>query len=709
MCGIVGYIGKNSAIDPVISGLKALEYRGYDSAGISMLVKDKALTIKQVGRVEALEEELAEHFDWSLDSEPEAISSNDRGAQTSRTDGTAKRAPQGLSAEAAGRNARFTALPENRHAVSECKVAIGHTRWATHGAPSITNAHPHLNADETILVVHNGIIENYQNIREKLIKEGYEFVSQTDTEVIPHLIDFYMRNGTSQGIQASGAQGVSEERKGAVPISTASAHHSTQHSDLSAGAGKAGAVNFLEAFTAALKDLTGAYAIGAVYAKQPDTIYVARLSSPLVIGIGESENFLASDATAIMDHTKKVMYLNDYEVAEITASDVRIHDIQKAVAVQRAAEELDFDHEKAALGDYPHFMLKEIFEAPQTIQSATRGRLRGETSTVKLGGLENVAEQLRYIDRIVIVACGTSYYAGLVGEYLIEELAGIPVEVQLASEFKYRNEPFSRSTALLAISQSGETADTIAAIKKVENYGVLKLGIVNAVGSTIARITDAGVYCHAGPEQSVASTKAFIAQVTILAEIALHLSDGRTPLYKPILEELLALPDKARQVLETAPDIEKLAKKYTDYRDFLFIGRGHLYPLALEGALKLKEISYIHAEGYASGEMKHGPLAMVDENFPTLALACDSPLLEKTLSNIEEIKARKGPVLAVATKGNKHIADLTSDVTYIPDTLEQLQPLLTAIALQLFSYYVAVEKGLNVDRPRNLAKSVTVE
>lgn len=609
MCGIVGYVGNKSAMDPVLNGLKALEYRGYDSAGISMLVNGNALTVKQVGRVEALETELAEHG---------SVIAN---------------------------------------------LAIGHTRWATHGSPSITNAHPHLNADETILVVHNGIIENYQAIRTKLTKAGYAFVSETDTEVIPHLIDFYLRTEKT----------------------------------------------FLKAFEATLKDLTGAYAIGAVYAHDPKTIYVARLSSPLVIGIGEGENFLASDATAIMDHTKKVVYLNDYEVAEITADDVKIHDIQKAVAVQRAAEELDYDHEKAALGDYPHFMLKEIFEAPQTIQSATRGRLRAETNTVKLGGLETVAEQLRYIDRIVIVACGTSYYAGLVGEYLIEELAGIPVEVQLASEFKYRNEPFSRSTALIAISQSGETADTIAAIKKVENYGVLKLGIVNAVGSTIARITDAGVYCHAGPEQSVASTKAFMAQVTILAEIALHLSDGRTPLYKPLLKELLALPDKAKQVLETAPQIEKLAKKYADYRDFLFIGRGQLYPLALEGALKLKEISYIHAEGYASGEMKHGPLAMIDENFPTLALACDSPLLEKTLSNIEEIKARKGPILAVATKGNKHITKLTNDVMYIPDTLEQLQPLLTAIALQLFSYYVAVHKGLNVDRPRNLAKSVTVE
>ncbi|MBA3758778.1 glutamine--fructose-6-phosphate transaminase (isomerizing) [Candidatus Saccharibacteria bacterium] len=663
MCGIVGYIGNKSAVKPVLSGLKALEYRGYDSAGISFISKDKPLTIKQVGRVEALEEELAEQG---------TITAN---------------------------------------------LAIGHTRWATHGSPSILNAHPHQNTDETIFVVHNGIIENYQVIRSRLQKFGYKFVSETDTEVIPHLIDYYLIEGVSQETQASGVQGTDEERKEAVPISTVTANRSSKRSNLGASAGRvlgsarkqAGTVSFLEAFEAALKDLVGAYAIGAVYAKEPGKIYVARLSSPLVIGVGVHENFLASDPTAIMEHTKKVIYLNDYEVAEISADDVKIHDIQKAIAVHREHEELDFDQEKAVLGDYPHFMLKEIFEAPQTIQSATRGRLRADTNTVKLGGLESVDQQLKYIDRIVIVACGTSYYAGLVGEYLIEELAGIPVEVQLASEFKYRNEPFSRSTALLAISQSGETADTIAAIKKVEGYGVLRLGIVNTVGSTIARMTDAGVYCHAGPEQSVASTKAFIAQVTVLAEIALHLSQGRTRLYKPLLQELLKLPEKAKEILEHTEEIEILAKKYSGYRDFLYLGRNYSYPCALEGALKLKEISYIHAEGFAAGEMKHGPLAMIDQDFPTFAIACKSPLLEKTLSNIEEIKARKGPVLVIATKGDKQIKKLISDVIYIPDTLEQLQPLLIAIVLQLFSYYVAVEKNLNVDRPRNLAKSVTVE
>lgn len=609
MCGIVGYVGKSKAVDFVVGGLEALEYRGYDSAGVSTIIDRQAVVTKQVGRVEALKSEL-----------------------------------ESLSVD-------------NTH------IAIGHTRWATHGIPSLTNAHPHFNSTKTIFAVHNGIIENYQELREELKKEGYEFVSETDTEVIPHLIDFHLRSEKS----------------------------------------------FQKAFEKTIEELDGAYAIAVLYAEEPECLYVARLSSPLVIGVGDGEHFLASDATALMDRTKKVIYLDDYEIARVCKDEVKIHNIKHAVQVQREAELLDYDAEKAALGDYPHFMLKEIHEGPQTIQAATRGRIKPESNTVKLGGLDNVAEQLRYIDRIVIVACGTSYYAGLVGEYLIEEIAGIPVEVQLASEFKYRNEPFSRSTALLAISQSGETADTIAALKKVESYGVLRLGIVNAVGSTIARMTDAGVYCHAGPEQSVASTKAFMAQVTVLTEIALHLSQGRTPLYKPVMNELQALPDKVKQVLDSAPAIEKLANKYKDYKDFLFIGRKYGYPCALEGSLKLKELSYIHAEGYSAGEMKHGPLAMIDENFPTFAIATNDSLLEKTVSNIEEIRARKGPVLAIATEGNTTVAKVADDVLYIPETLEQTQNLLSVVVMQLFSYYVAVAKGHNVDRPRNLAKSVTVE
>jgi glucosamine--fructose-6-phosphate aminotransferase (isomerizing) len=543
-------------------------------------------------------------------------------------------------------------------------AAIGHTRWATHGTPTIFNAHPHFNGDKTILAVHNGIIENYTELRDHLQKQGYLFASETDTEVIPHLIDYYRRSSK----------------------------------------------NFTEAFEQALDQLRGAYALAVMTEEEPDVLYAAKLSSPLVLGVGDKFCVLASDASAIHEHTKQVVYLNDYEYVRADANGkYQLKDFKNALPVTRATEELDYDADVASKGEYAHFMLKEIYEAPQTLRSATLGRAKPEQNTVKLGGLESVAEQLKYIDRIVIVACGTSYYAGLVGEYLIEEIAGIPVEVQLASEFKYRNEPFSRSTALLAISQSGETADTIAALKKVEDYGVLRLGVINAIGSTIARITDAGVYCHAGPEQAVASTKAFIAQVTVLALIALHLSKDSNELYMPLLRELDELPKKAEAVLAQAKTIEKLAKKYASYRDFLFVGRGYGFPCALEGALKLKEISYIHAEGYAAGEMKHGPLAMIEPDFPTFAIAPNGPLLEKTYSNIEEIRARKGKVLAIATTGNKAILKLADDVIYIPETLEQTTPLLVAIAMQLFSYYVAVEKGLDVDRPRNLAKSVTVE
>jgi len=610
MCGIVGYIGsKPKATNVVLDGLSALEYRGYDSAGIAYVTKDNALAVdKQVGRVQALRDSLGDS--------------------------------------------------------KKSLAAIGHTRWATHGGVTTANAHPHTNASKTIAVVHNGIIENYAELKAHLQKQGYKFSSQTDTEVIPQLIDFYRR--TSK--------------------------------------------NFEEAFEQALNQLRGAYALAVMTSEEPGVLYAARLSSPLVLGVGSGELIVASDPSAILEHTKRVVFLNDYEYVRAEQSGTyKIKDFKNAKLIERAAETLDYDAAVASKGDYPHFMLKEIYDAPQTIRLATLGRVRADTNTVKLGGLEGVAEQLKYIDRIVIVACGTSYYAGLVGEYLIEELAGIPVEVQLASEFKYRHEPFSRSTALLAISQSGETADTIAALKKVENYGCLRLGVVNAVGSTIARLTDAGVYCHAGPEQAVASTKAFIAQVSVLAEIALHLSDGASELYKPLLKELDTLPAKAEQILQDIAPIKKLAKKYAGYRDFLFIGRGYGYPCALEGALKLKEVSYIHAEGYAAGEMKHGPLAMIEPDFPTFAIATDSPLLEKTYSNIEEIRARRGKVVAVATTGNKKIARLADDVMYIPKTLEQTAPLLAAIVMQLFSYFVAVERGYDVDKPRNLAKSVTVE
>ncbi len=606
MCGIVGYIGNKQALGPVINGLKSLEYRGYDSAGVAFFENDKCEVVKQVGRVEALEDELP---------------------------------------------------------YSTSTIAIGHTRWATHGSPTITNAHPHFNNDKSICVVHNGIIENFVQVRNFLEKKGYKFYTETDTEVIPMLIDCNIKRSKS----------------------------------------------FEEAFEKTLQELRGAYAIAALYSKEPDKVYAARLSSPLILGIGSNEYILASDPTAVMEHTKDIVYIDDYEMLTVSKGNYKIKNFKQSKLVKKQAERLEFDFTQAQLGDYPNFMIKEIFEAPQTIRSATLGRVRPETSTIKLGGLDDVVEQLRFIDRIIIVACGTSYYAGLVGEYLIEELAGIPVEVQLASEFKYREEPLSRSTAILAISQSGETADTIAALKKVDGYGMLRLGVVNAVGSTIARMTDAGVYCHAGPEQAVASTKAFIAQVTVLTLIALHLGKSHTPHFKKILTEIEALPSKAETILKQSEEINTLAKKYCDFKDFLYIGRGYAFPCALEGALKLKEISYIHAEGNAAGEMKHGPLAMIDKHFATLAIATKDRLSEKTYSNLQEIKARSGPILAIATEGNKEAESVADDVIYIPKTLEQTQPILSAIAMQLFAYHVAIALGRNVDRPRNLAKSVTVE
>jgi len=610
MCGIVGYIGSKKGSKVVIDGLKALEYRGYDSAGIALLDEQgEARLFRELGRVDGLE--------------------------------------------------RLVAAAK----VRKSPLAIGHTRWATHGKPSVINAHPHANSDKTIFVVHNGIIENYAEIREWLQEKGYTFASETDTEVVPHLIDYYRRQTGS----------------------------------------------FEQAFMKAIAKIRGAYAILAMSVHDPDKLYAARLSSPMVIGVGKNECIVASDPSAILQHTKEVVYVQDNEMVVIGAGKYKITNLKKSEVVKRQTEHLDLDVNQVSLGDYPHFMLKEIFEAPKTIRMAALGRVNAEANTVKLGGLESVAGRLRDIDRIVIVSCGTSYYAGLVGEYLIEELANIPVEVQLASEFKYRKEPISRGTAFLAISQSGETADTIAALKKVEDYGVLRLGIVNAVGSTIARMTDAGVYCHAGPELAVASTKAFIAQVAVLLQMALYLAKDRTKLHKPLLEEIEALPAKAEAILAQAKQIKKIAEAYKDYHDFLFIGRRYSYPVALEGALKLKEISYIHAEGYAAGEMKHGPLAMIDKNFPTFALATDSPILEKTISNMQEIKARGGRIIAVATEGNKTVRTHADDLINIPKTMEQTSPILEALVVQLFAYYVAVAKMLNVDRPRNLAKSVTVE
>jgi len=607
VCGIVGYIGPKQAQDFLLQGLATLEYRGYDSTGVVVIDKGAAQLLKSIGRVDSVAAELAQKpFKGSY--------------------------------------------------------GIGHTRWATHGAPLERNAHPHADNAKQFFVVHNGIIENYQDIKTALQKQGVTFHSDTDTEVIPQLL----------------------------------AHEYARLKDVE------------KAFLSTVKQLRGAYSIVMVTPLVADTIFAARLSSPLVIGIGQGENYIASDPTPIMEHTKKVIFLNDYEAAIIDAKDARIIRIKDGMRTSRTPGELDYDPESASLGDFPDFMTKEIHEAPQTVRSALLGRLRADKNLIKLGGLDLVAEQLRYIDRIILVSCGTSYYASLLGEYLIEEIAGIPVEVQQASEFKYRNEPLSRSTAVIAVSQSGETADTLAALQKVAGYGVLRLGVVNAVGSSIARTTDAGVYCHAGTEQSVASTKAFLAQVTVLTLIALYLSNGNSPLYKQLLTELDALPQKIEEVLKLEPQIKKLAKKYSHHRDFLYIGRRYMYPLALEGALKLKELSYIHAEGFAGGEMKHGPLAMIDKDFPTFAMALDGELFEKTVSNMQEIKARSGPILAICNDPAQ-LKDIADDCIVVPKTNEQLQPLLVAPVLFLFAYHVAKHLGKNIDKPRNLAKSVTVE
>jgi len=611
MCGIVGYVGRGNALGPVIAGLKNLEYRGYDSAGVAFCSDDIFHSVKQVGRVDALEAELA-----------------------------------GLR----------QAKPN---------LAIGHTRWATHGAPTKLNAHPHFNAAKTIFVVHNGIIENHGEIRQMLQDNGYLFVSHTDTEVIPHLIDyFYAKFG-----------------------------------------------NIDKAFETAIRELKGAYAIVMTTKYEPSKIYAAKLSSPLAIGIGTDSNMVGSDASAVADASSKIVYLEDYEIAIVERKSYSIKNIQKKQPVKREPEDIILEDIAANKGDYAHYMLKEIHEAPKTIQNAILGRIKLESHEVKLGGIEAVANQLKTIDRIIIVACGTSYYAGLVGEYLLEEIAGIPVEVQLASEFKYRKEPLGPNAAVLAVSQSGETADTIAALKKVEVNGVLRLGIVNAPGSTIARMTDAGIYCHAGPEISVASTKAFIAQVSVLTLLALWLGKGKSSLYKPLLAELAALPKQVEKILkEQSAHIESLALEYAHHHDFMYLGRAYEYPLALEGALKLKEISYIHAEGYAAGEMKHGPLALIDKNFPTFALAASPTLYEKTASNLQEVKARSGKIIAVTTKKlSKHFKDLADATIIIPDASDQLLPLLEAVTVQLFAYHVAVARGADVDKPRNLAKSVTVE
>lgn len=608
MCGIIGYIGDNGALDIGMKGLKRLEYRGYDSAGLAISNGKEVSCIKVVGKVEELEK---------IVGDKDLVGSS----------------------------------------------IILHSRWATHGGITESNAHPHADCKGNIFVVHNGIIENYKQIREKLKLMGHKFVSETDTEVLPHLIEHFY-NG-----------------------------------------------NLEEAVIKALKYIKGTYGLVVMAKYNPDRIVVARMFSPLVISVNEHGGFVASDPSAIISHSKRMIFLEDGEVAVIKKDDFIITDLERTVKDKKETE-LDWDIEEAQKSGYAHFMLKEIMEQSESVANSMRGRLIIEEGISKLGGIDSVKDKLKDIKKINILACGTSYYAGLIGEYLLEELAGIPTEVDFASEFRYRKFPTVENEAYLFISQSGETADSLAALKEVKKRKALSLGIVNVVGSSIARETDAGVYNHAGPEIGVASTKAFTSQVVVLALVALFLgrqrnlslADGKT-----IAKEISKLPELINNTLKDISAIELLAKKYNSASNFLFIGRKYSYPVAMEGALKLKEISYIHSEGYSAGEMKHGPIALIEENFPTIAICPQDSVYEKTVSNIQEIKARNGKVIAITTQGNEEIKSLVDDIIYIPKVNEVLSPILSVIPVQIFAYYMAVSFGHNPDMPRNLAKSVTVE
>lgn len=606
MCGIFSYVGKREALPILLDGLTSLEYRGYDSAGIYL---PESHVIKSVGAVENLRKK---------------ISSNLKG-----------------------------------------KSGIAHLRWATHGEPTEINAHPHSDSSGTFWVVHNGIIENYKELKKELISLGYKFKSETDTEVLAHLVaHFYKKNS-----------------------------------------------DFDKSVFDALRKVHGTYGVVFASKLEPEKIITARMGAPVVIGVGSGESFVASDASPILRHTRQIIYLHDGDVAVLTSDSYNISSL-KNTKVNRKAETIDWKVDEIQKGGHKHFMIKEILEGPEVIKSTTAGRLISRKGLVKLGGLESVSEKLRNIDRIIIVGCGTAYYSGLVGEYMIEEYAGIPVEVEVGSEFRYRNPIINKNTLLLAISQSGETADTLEAIREAKRKGALTIGIVNTVGSTIARETDAGVYNHAGPEIGVASTKAFISQLTALVMFTVFLGRQRKmseKVAKEILGELENIPAKIEEILSAKNKIKSVSKKYTKYRDFLYIGRKYNNPIAYEGALKLKEVSYIHAEGYGAGEMKHGPLAMISKDFPTVAVCLNDSVYEKMISNIQEIKARQGPVLAIVNKKGGNISKLTNDLIVIPETIDILSPILAIVPLQLFAYYFAIAKGLNVDRPRNLAKSVTVE
>src|SRR5487761_286056 len=607
MCGIVAYVGRQNARDILLEGLKRLEYRGYDSSGIAILNSAPYLA-KAVGKVSQLEIVVERDL------------------------------PDGL-------------------------IGIAHTRWATHGKPTECNAHPHTDCSGKIFLVHNGIIENYQRLKKRLAAEGHAFLSETDTEVLAHLIE------------------------------------RSYSGDLEAAVLKA------------LQEVQGTYGLAVIHSERPEEIVVARRGSPIVLGIGADHALAASDVSALAQHTNQVVYLEDNEVARIDPGSFRIKTLDNR-AVSRGATALDFGQDTMDRGRFPHYMLKEIFEQPEAVENALRGRVNHSEGVAKLGGLESVRERLEKARHLIIVSCGTSYYAGLYARYVFEALTDLMVETELASEFRYRKLNIRENTVVLAISQSGETADTLAALREAKRKGALVLGLVNVVGSTIARETHAGVYSHAGIEIGVASTKSFISQLTILVLIALLIGRGRDLSYEEgekLLRGLEEAPEQIREVLRESGHIQELAQIYCGATHFLYIGRKYQYPVALEGALKLKEISYIHAEGYAAGEMKHGPIALIDPSFPTMALTPDDSSYEKMVSNIQEIRAREGRVIAVTTHGSSRLRSMVDHIIEVPHNHSILMPLLTVVPLQLFAYHCAVLRGCDVDKPRNLAKSVTVE
>jgi glucosamine--fructose-6-phosphate aminotransferase (isomerizing) len=636
MCGIVGFVGAIDAENFLLEGLRRLEYRGYDSAGVASL--------NSAG-------------DWDL-------------------------------VKAAGKIEKLAHRLQSRHI--EGAVGIGHTRWATHGAATDQNAHPHFGGNETVAVVHNGVIENYQTLKERLIAEGYVFRSATDTEVIAHLIASCLE----KALAAKPADTCTEPGHEHTPACGAARH-----------------APLIAAVENALSQLKGTYGLAILFHGYPDVLIAARLGSPLVVGVGDDVHYLASDVSPLVGRTDKIVYLADHELAVLTADNLRvIH--RDSGHVKPDVKPLDSKTEEIDRGGFAHYMLKEIFEQPESLTSAMRGRLCVEEATAHFGGLNLTPQQLRRVERIVLTACGTSWHAALVGEYMLEQLGRIPVEVEYASELRYRNPPLDRNTLLFAITQSGETADTLAALREIKRKGHPTLAICNVVGSTIAREADGGIYLHAGPEIGVASTKAFTSQCCVLAMLALYLGRLRHLSFGDgarIIQQLQALPGVIQQTLETSDAVHQIATKFQHCENFLYLGRQFNFPVALEGALKLKEISYIHAEGYPAAEMKHGPIALVDEHTPSVFIVPQGHVYDKVLSNMEEIKARGGPVIAVAEIGDTHVAQVADEVIYVPAVDDFLQPIVSSVPLQLLAYHIAVLRGCDVDKPRNLAKSVTVE